>query len=230
MTGLNNQSQDWIVVHGDGEDATAVAVDICYHDRDPYGEYVLYAAGDAGSITDGRISIRNYRYLSEVRVTFEEDLVSDGLSDIQWCEQDFAEQGEAFIREIWPSWQAVSLSQVADAIFPPGEDFVMARSVLFVTKDQAAWLEVTRVEADLPAEMALTFCRVEQDRLLEIKSVLKDADVPVRLITDHWQGLVDRFKELPYGKLSGAQRFEPADDEELVKFDLDTIGEVSGEA
>ncbi|PLW77415.1 hypothetical protein [Cohaesibacter celericrescens] len=224
---------EWIVVHGDAqrensEGLQSALVEQCYSDREPYGEYILYAAGDSGAVSEGQISVLNYAYLAEVRVTFEPDLVAEGISDIGWCLQDHEEQGDAFVKEIWPSWQDASLNDVANTIFPPDQDFVMARSVLSVSDDHASWVEVTRVEAHQPTEMALTFCRVEQDRLLEIKAVLKDPDVPVWVLSDMWNALVMRFQNLSYEKLTGANRIEP--DVDMEEFDIDLIGDVAGEA
>ncbi|TLP48940.1 hypothetical protein FDK21_04640 [Cohaesibacter sp. CAU 1516] len=222
----------WVVLQGTLEEGVLPdpkLVPQCYHDRDPYGEYVYFAASDDSAITQTeagkRISVLDYRCLAEVRVTFETDLVEQGLSDIAWCAQDHAEQGEAFLCEIWPSWQEVRLVDVAESMFPPGQDFVMARSVLSVEDAQAAWVEVTRIEADQPSEMALTFCRVDSDRLLEIKVVLKDDQVLIDMIAEMWRRLVARYGALPYTTLSGAERIEPDLDEEF-----DMIGEVSGEA
>lgn len=222
----------WVVVQGTLEEGAMPEpklVPQCYHDRDPYGEYVYFAASDDSAIaeteTGNLISVLDYRCLAEVRVTFEADLVEQGLSDIAWCAEDHVEQGEAFISEIWPSWQDVRLVDVAESMFPPGQDFVMARSVLSVDEGQAAWIEVTRIEADQPSEMALTFCRVESDRLLEIKVVLKDDQVMIDTIAEMWRRLVARYGALPYALLSGAERIEPDLDDAY-----DMIGEVSGEA
>ena len=216
MTIHDKDSYPWHVVHGGAQDdvqAVRVAsAQDCYRDRAPYGEYILYAAGDPDAVCEKRISILQYSYLAEVRVTFEEDLVADGVSDIEWCQEDAKEQGDAFVRDIWPSWQEASLSAIAETIFPPGQDFVMARSVLSVGPDHASWVEVTRIEADQPSEIALTFCRVEHDRLLEIKAVLKQETVPVGIISEQWLALIDRFQAIPYERLSGAKRIEPSEE------------------
>ena len=202
----------WSVVHGSLEAERPAMVETLYCDRDPYGEYVFYAASDPEALRDGKISVLNYAYLAEARVTFEADLVATGASDIDWCREDAAEQGEAFVSEIWPSWQDATLGLVADSIFPAGQDFVMARSVLSVDSDSAAWVEVTRIDANEPAEIALTFCCMQEDRLIEIKAVLKDQNVPVYVLADKWAMLVARFKDLPYERLSGAKRIEPEPD------------------
>ena len=226
MSNAKREETNWVVVHGSQEGMRPVSVRDCYRDRDPYGEYVYFAASDPQAVTETGISVTDYRYLAEVRASFEEDLVETGLSDIEWCREDLAEQGDAFLSEIWPSWLAVSLGEIADAIFPPGQDFVMARSVLGVGDDHAAWVEITRVEADLPAEMALTFCQVHEDRLLEAKAVLKDPDVAVEQLASLWRMLVDRFRDLPYERLSGAERIEPEMDDE-GDFDLGALGDLS---
>ncbi len=226
-------SVKWVVVQGTLEEGAALPdpllVPELYYDRDPYGEYVYFAACDETAIADtddgARISVLDYCYLAEVRVTFEEDLVEQGVSDIAWCKQDQAEQGGAFVSEIWPSWQQVRLVDVAESMFPPGQDFVMARSVLAVTEQEASWIEVTRIAADQPSEMALTFCKIERDRLLEIKVVLKDDRVMIDGIAEMWRRLVASYGTLPYRHLDGAVRVEPDLEE-----DLDTIGEVSGQA
>lgn len=230
-------SVEWVVVQGSLEEGAALPeprlVPDLYHDRDPYGEYVYFAGSDETALVetdDGvRISVLDYRYLAEVRVTFEEDLVDQGLSDIDWCAQDYAEQGEAFVSEIWPSWQEVRLVDVAESMFPAGQDFVMARSVLAVAdhdaSSEASWIEVTRIEADQPSEMALTFCRVDADRLLEIKVVLKDDHVMIDGIAEMWRRLVAQYGALPYAKLKGAERVEAELEDEI-----DMIGEVSGQA
>ena len=158
---MNDQSEDeahWVVVHGSLDKESIVqpvSVEACYRDRDPYGEYVLFAASDPDAIDAGKISILNYSYLAEVRVTFEEDLVEEGAQNIGWCLDDFSEQGDQFKTEVWPSWLDVRLVDVSDSIFPPGADFVMAKSVLSVDENSATWVEVTRIEADRPAELAL---------------------------------------------------------------------------
>ena len=230
MVGDINPNEAWHVVHGEGGASEAVLVSECYVDRDPYGEYIYYAACDAGALQDGKIAIDDYAFLTEVRVTFEEDLVEEGRGNLGWCRQDLDEQGDGFVREIWPSWQDVALKTVANSIFPAGQDYVMAKSVLQVGEDFASWLDVTRIEADQPAELALTFTRVEQDRMLEVKTVLKDANIPVCVVSEHWQTLVARFKDLPYEKLEGAERVELEIDEDFTDFDFDNIGDVQGEA
>ena len=225
----DESSVTWVVVHGALDDGAPLPdpklVPDCYHDRDPYGEYVYFAACDETAIADNLISVLNYRFLAEVRATFESDLVEQGLNDIQWCEQDYSEQGDAFVKEIWPSWQDVRLVDVAESMFPPEQDYLMARSVLAVSDKDASWIEVTRIEADQPSEMALTYCRIDEDRLLEVKVVLKDDKVPVSVVAEMWRRLIAQYGALPYAALSGAQRVEPEMDPEL-----DTIGEVSGEA
>ena len=229
MTSHDRASITWVVVHGSLEEGGTLPepklVSSCYHDRDPYGEYVYFAASDESAISDGLISVLNYRFLAEVRVTFEPDLVEQGQRDIVWCAGDFAEQGDLFLKDIWPSWQDVRLVEVAESMFPPGEDFVMARSVLSVSEKEATWVEVTRIEADQPSEMALTYCRVEADRLLEIKVVLKDDQVPVHIISEMWRRLMAHYGSLPYSKQTGAERIEPEEEP-----DFDMIGNVSGEA
>lgn len=229
--GENGTSQvdgfEWLVFHDGGVDNEAALVEAIYHDREPYGEYILCAGTNPEAVSEeGKASILSYRYLAEARVTFEEDLLTEAQADIDWCQQDAAEQGDAFVKEVWPSWQDVSLAVVANSIFPQGQDFVIAKSVLAAGEDAASWLEVTRIEADMPAEMALTFCRIEQDRLLEVKAVLKDADMPVYLLAEFWQSLVERFAELPYQKLSGAQRVEA----EPEDYDFGDLDEEEGEA
>nr|WP_321456832.1 hypothetical protein [uncultured Cohaesibacter sp.] len=220
----------WVIVHGSLEEGAGirpVSVETCYRDRDPYGEYVFFAASDPEAIEDEKISIVDYAYLAEVRVTFEDDLVEEGAGNIAWCVDDFAEQGNRFASEVWPSWQEASLADVAESIFPPEADFVMAKSVLSVDDGYATWVEITRIEADLPAELALTFSKVEKDRLLEIKAVLKDDQVPISVVAELWRMLLERFHGLPYSFLEGAMRVEPeAYDDDLI----DPIGEVAGEA
>ncbi|WP_119307603.1 hypothetical protein [Cohaesibacter haloalkalitolerans] len=231
MTSEKTSDGQWVVVHGSldrNAPVTPVSVEACYRDRVPYGEYVLFAASDPEAIEDGLISIVDYGYLVEVRVTFEEDLVEEGAGNIDWCQEDFDDQGDSFASEVWPSWREVTLGDVSHSIFPPGADFVMAKSVLSVDEGSATFVEITRIEADLPAEMALTFSKVEQDRLLEVKAVLKDEAVPIALLSALWEQLVEQFRDLPYKKLEGAERVEPDDGEE--DFDLDSIGEVAGEA
>ncbi|WP_319529142.1 hypothetical protein [uncultured Cohaesibacter sp.] len=221
--------ETWTVVHGRaihggaGQGDAASATD-CYHDRAPYGEYILYAASDPGSFVDGKITISDYRYLVEVRVTFEDDLVADGEDDIGWCQSDYEEMGDAFVRQVWPSWQDVTLGEVAGDIFPEGQDYVMAKSVLGVGEDSASWVEVTRIEADQPAEMAICYSAIDQDRLLEVRAVLKDPSVSVAVISEMWDALVDRYHALPYEKLTGAERVEFEDES-----DLDVIGDFSDE-
>ncbi|SFO27306.1 hypothetical protein SAMN04488056_104211 [Cohaesibacter marisflavi] len=226
-----DQDAHWIVVHGVMEEGGAiqpVSVEACYRDRAPYGEYVLFAASDPEAIEEGKISIVDYAYLAEVRVTFEEDLVGEGANNIDWCFDDFAEQGDRFAKEVWPSWQDVRLIDISDSIFPPGADFVMAKSVLSVEENSATWVEVTRIEAEQPAELALTFSKVERNRLLEVKAVLKEDQLPVALVSALWEQLVARFRDLPYMQLVGAERIEPEDEDE--DFVIDSIGEVAGEA
>lgn len=227
---MTDQAQDafeWVVVHGSPEepmDAKPCSSEDCYSDREPYGEYIYWAASNPDAIKGDKIDILDYGYLAEARVSFEEDLVEEGKGDLAWCQQDADEQGEAFLKKVWPSWQDVPLSVVSSSIFPPDQDFVMAKSVLAVGDDFGAWLEVTRIEADMPAEMALTFCKVEKDRLLEIKAVLKDETVPVYVLADFWSQLVEQFRDLPYAKLSGAKRVEP--EIEMLDFeDFETEGE-----
>ncbi|WP_319498180.1 hypothetical protein [uncultured Cohaesibacter sp.] len=231
MTSEKTAEGQWVVVHGSLDKHAPVSpasVEACYRDRVPYGEYVLFAASDPEAIEDGLISIVDYAYLAEVRVTFEEDLVEEGAGNIAWCQEDFDDQGDSFASEVWPSWREVTLGDVSHSIFPPGADFVMAKSVLSIDEGSATFVEITRIEADLPAEMALTFSKVEQDRLLEVKAVLKDEAVPIALLSALWEQLVEQFHNLPYEKLEGAERVEPEDIEE--DFDLDSIGEVAGEA
>nr|WP_321482921.1 hypothetical protein [uncultured Cohaesibacter sp.] len=226
-----DQEAHWIVVHGAMDEEGAVqplSVEACYRDRDPYGEYVLFAASDPESIEEGKISILDYAYLAEVRVTFEDDLVGEGANNIGWCFDDFAEQGDRFAKEVWPSWQDVRLFDISESIFPPGADFVMAKSVLSVEENSATWVEVTRIEADLPAELALTFSKVERNRLLEVKAVLKNDQLPVAVVSALWEQLVARFRDLPYQQLVGAERIEP--EEMDGDFVIDSIGEVAGEA
>ena len=229
MSETNKTKEIWTVVHGRaihggaGQGDAAAATD-CYHDRAPYGEYILYAASDPGSVVDGKITISDYRYLVEARVTFEDDLVADGEADIDWCHSDYEEMGDAFVRRVWPSWQDVSLGEVAAAIFPDGQDYVMAKSVLGVGEGRASWVEVTRIEADQPAEMALCYSAIDQDRLLEVRAVLKDPSVSVSVISEMWEALVDRYHALPYETLSGAERVEFEEES-----DLDVIGDFSDE-
>lgn len=100
----------------------------------------------------------------------------------------------------------------------------MAKSVLEAGKDSCAWLEVTRIEADKSAEMAINFCKIEQDRLLEVKAVLKDADVPVYVLADFWSQLVALFRDVPYKALSGAPRIEPdMEDFDFTDFDEEEV-------
>ncbi|WP_096175564.1 hypothetical protein [Cohaesibacter sp. ES.047] len=229
MTDTRSTEENWTVVHGRavhgsaGQGDAASAID-CYHGREPYGEYILYVASDPASVVDGKIDILNYRYLVEVRVTYEDDLVADGEADIGWCQIDSEEMGDAFVRQVWPSWQDVTLGEVAADIFPPAQDYVMAKSVLGVGENRAGWVEVTRIEAAQPAEMALCYNKIDEDRLLEIRAVLKDPDVSVRLLSEMWEALVDRFHHLPYEKLTGAERIEFEEDP-----DLDTLGDFSDE-
>ncbi|WP_319414040.1 hypothetical protein [uncultured Cohaesibacter sp.] len=226
-----DQKARWIVVQDVGSAGSLgapVSADACYRDREPYGEYVFFAASNPEAIEEGRISVLDYAYLAEVRVTFEDDLVEEGAGNIDWCYHDFADLGDRFAKEIWPSWQDVTLRDVSDSIFPPGADFVMAKSVLFVEDNSASWVEVTRIEADLPAELALTFSKVEHNRLLEVKAVLKHDQTPIAVVTELWQQLVERFRSLPYAQLEGAVRVEPEEfDEDIL---VDPIGEVAGEA
>jgi len=227
MTDQDQEAFEWVVVQGNPDAPMSVApcsAEDCYSDREPYGEYIYWAASNPDAIKDDKVDILDYGYLAEVRVSFEEDLLEEGKSDIGWCQQDADEQGEAFLKEVWPSWQDVPLSVVANSIFPPDQDFVMAKSVLAVGEDFGAWLEVTRIEADMPSEMALTFCKVEANRLLEIKAVLKDESVPVYVLSDFWSEMVEQFRDLPYAELSGAKRIEP--EVEMLDFeDCETEGE-----
>ena len=200
---------DWLVIHGDPEKIEPCLVEDCYCDREPYGEYVLFAACDPSALQEGKISIQNYAYLAEVRVSFEADLLEEAKSDITWCRDDAVEQGDGFVREVWPSWQEANLAMIAESIFPPDQEFVMAKSVLAHGEDAASWLELTRIEVDEPAELTLSFCRIEKDRLLEVKAVLKDAKVPVYRVAEFWSGLVERFVPLVYQKYDGARRVEP---------------------
>ncbi len=213
------EAYEWVVVQGDPNDAEAVEpclVDACYNDRDPYGEYILFAAANPEALSGDKININDYAYLAEAHVLFEEDLLEDARSDIAWCQEDAEDQGEGFVLDVWPSWQDVSPTVVANTIFPPDQDFVMAKSVLASGEDSCAWLEMTRIEADMPPEMALNFCKIEQNRLLEVKAVLKDADVPIYVMADFWSQMVQLFQDLPYKALTGAQRVEP----ELEEFDF----------
>ncbi|WP_316862781.1 hypothetical protein [uncultured Cohaesibacter sp.] len=232
MTRKDAPDFEWHIVHGadDGaRDVCPVSADACYCDRQPYGEYILFAASDPDALEGDRISISDYGYLAEVRVTFEEDLVAGGVADINWCHDDFAEQGEGFLSEVWPSWQTATLEEIASSIFPSGEDYVMAKSVLHVGEDEASWVDLTRIEAEQPAEMALTYSRQEKNRLLEIKAVLKDDQIPVVVLETMWRQLVERFKGLPYAQLVGARRIEQEEEQEEA-LDLDTLGSVEGEA
>ncbi|MCV6548038.1 MAG: hypothetical protein OIF56_12300 [Cohaesibacter sp.] len=205
-----DESYEWLVFQGGPDGPAHVGADAIYHDRDPYGEYILFAAANPAAVNEqGLCSIQSYAYLAEVRVSYEADLLDDARQDIVWCQEDSADQGDAFAKDVWPSWQDVSLDVVANSIFPEGQDFVMAKSVLAVGEDAASFVEVTRIEAGGPSEMALTFCKIEQDRLLEIKTVLKIADMPIYLWAGLWQDLVEQYADFAYEKLNGARRVEP---------------------
>lgn len=224
--GVAADAYEWLVVQGGPDHAPYASADEIYHDRDPYGEYILFAATDADAVNElGQCSIQSYKYLAEVRVSFEEDLLEDARQDIAWCQEEAADQGHAFASDIWPSWQDVPLEVVSNSIFPEGQDFVMAKSVLAVGEDAASFVEVTRIEADGPSEMALTFCKIEKDRLLEIKTVLKDGGMPIYLWAGLWQELVEKYADLPYEQLTGAKRVEP-EPEEYDFGDLDGEDEV----
>jgi hypothetical protein len=204
------------VLKGEEGDQTrasdACLVETCYVDREPFGEYIYFAASDASAVRDGKILINEYRYLAEVRVTFEPDLVETGADDIAWCRADAAEQGDGFARTVWPSWQEATLGDVAYSIFPPGQDFVMAKSVLEVGTRGCAWLDVIREDADSPAEMMLSYARIDEDRLLEIKVILKDNSVPISQMVRLWSDLLSRYRDLAYQPLQGASRVEMARD------------------
>lgn len=169
--------------------------------RESQGQYLFYAAADKAhgvdELSPKKINANTLRVSFTVDVNFEDGIRSVALSEISDVKNRLAngEQYERYRENI--------------GMEGPGSllDAFEAKVVLLPIEsgdNWASWIYGAKLSANQPPSLSVWYQAVEDERTLTVNAYSISDDYSLEEIVEHWQGLVDKYKEMPMQVFTGA--------------------------
>ena len=169
--------------------------------KESHGEYLFYAAADAANGIDqysaGKINAHKLKVSFVVDVSFESDTRRVALSEIADAKKRMA--------------TGARYDDLRDdiAMEGPGSflDSFDSRVVILPIdsgENWASWIYGSMHQATGPASIAVWYQAVEGDRTLSINAFSVSDDYTLEELVEHWQSLVDRYRDIPMQVFTGA--------------------------
>lgn len=166
--------------------------------REPFGEYLLYVSADkAAQGADGRINANDAALLFEVAVSYETDTLAVARSEIEalaTADGDSYELTRGLI-------EGLGAQQVLELFKAP-----QVRLPIEHGADYGSFVEFSDGWGRKQPYMTFRYFRFSDERTLEISALCRRADCTTGEVYSAWQALVERYRDMPPIRFTGAER------------------------
>lgn len=171
--------------------------------REARGEYLFYAAADKAhgidELSPGKINANTLKVSFTVDVSFEADTRRVAMAEIADVNSRLA-QGEQYDR------YREEVEMEGPGSFLDAFDSRVVLLPIESGENWASWIYGSQHNPSQSASFNVWYQAVNGERTMSINAYSISDDYTLEEIMEHWQGLVDKYSDMPMQVFSGAPR------------------------
>ena len=169
--------------------------------RESQGQYLFYAAADKAhgidELSPEKINANTLQVSFTVDVNYEEGIRRVAQSDIDDVKSRLA-QGEQYERF------REDVEMDGPGSFLDAFDSNIVLLPIESGENWASWIYGAKHRQNMPASLSVWYQAVEGERTLSINAYSISNDYTLEEIVEHWQSLVDKYRDMPMRVFAGA--------------------------
>lgn len=169
--------------------------------KESHGQYLFYAAADnkhgIDEFSSDKINANKLKVSFTVDVSFEADTRRVAMADIADVTARIA-QGEQYERF------RENVEMEGPGSFLDAFDARIVFLPISAGDNWASWIHGAQHSSNTPASLSIWFQMVEAERTLSINAYSISDDYSLEELMEHWQTLVDQYRDIPMQEFTGS--------------------------